>query len=238
MKKRLILSVAAAMMFTNLAVAGEIKGLEAYGRVIYIGDDLANTDGLAAGGKVKYEREVAAGLTMGAALHLSLPLSGTSDVKSTALADGDGEFYGQYELYAAYTMGATTFKAGQLQLDTPLAGSDDVRIVPNLMDVVLVQNGDLPDTTLIGAYVFGFNGWDSLAAKRESFKSYSMSEAVGVNGLVGDKGVGVVAAIYKGLLNTTIQAWDYYGFDMLNAFYADVTHTAKAGGVDVTLAGQ
>jgi imipenem/basic amino acid-specific outer membrane pore len=43
------------------------------------------------------------------------------------------------ELYAQYKSGNTTLKGGRQKLDTPMAGSDDARMTPNLFEAYLIS---------------------------------------------------------------------------------------------------
>ena len=62
------------------------------------------------------------------------------------------------ELWLAATLGKTTAKIGRMELDTPLAFSEKWSILPNTFDAAVLINQDLPDTTLIGAWVGKSNG--------------------------------------------------------------------------------
>ncbi|MEW5831240.1 MAG: OprD family outer membrane porin [Campylobacterota bacterium] len=66
------------------------------------------------------------------------------------------------ELWLAGTMGKTTLKVGRMELDTPMAFSEKWSIVPNTFDAAVVINQDIPDTTLVGAWVGKSNGADAL----------------------------------------------------------------------------
>ncbi|MEY3090949.1 MAG: hypothetical protein RL113_1265, partial [Pseudomonadota bacterium] len=66
----------------------------------------------------------------------------------------DGEnyiFLGQ--AYLDYTNGKTNLKIGRQKLDTPMAGSDDARMLPNLFEAAVISNTSLENTTLIAAHV-------------------------------------------------------------------------------------
>lgn len=67
------------------------------------------------------------------------------------------------ELWVAGTMGKTTAKVGRMELDTPLAFTEKWSIVPNTFDAAVLINQDIPDTTLVGAWVGKSNGSDLLA---------------------------------------------------------------------------
>jgi len=121
------------------------------------------------------------------------------------------------ELWLAATMGKTTAKLGRMELDTPFAFSEKWSIVPNTFEAAVLINQDLPDTTLVGAWVGKGNG------------------GPGTLGLVGiDLGVvqadaefttfGVDGAYAAGIVNNsfkpaTVQAWYYNVVNVADAFW-------------------
>ncbi len=67
------------------------------------------------------------------------------------------------ELWLAATMGKTTAKVGRMELDTPLAFSEKWSVAPNTFEGAVVINQDIPDTTLVGAWVGKGNGVNALS---------------------------------------------------------------------------
>ncbi len=49
--------------------------------------------------------------------------------------------------------GNTNIKIGRQVLNTPLAGADDARMLPNLFEAAVLSNTDIENTTLIAAHV-------------------------------------------------------------------------------------
>jgi hypothetical protein len=130
---------------------------------------------------------------------------------------------------------------------------DDVRMLPNLFEAAVVTNKDVQDTTLIGAVVTRMaagtfaNVYDSTGRGAplslqsgygyalggstkawETGKFMTMSQAA-----LGDKAenrpVYAAAAIYTGIKGLTLQVWDYYAVDILNAVYAQADYKFKLG---------
>ena len=66
------------------------------------------------------------------------------------------------EAWIAGTVGKTTGKIGRMQLDTPLVFSETWSIAANTFEAAVLINQDIPDTTLIGAYVGGSNSGNIL----------------------------------------------------------------------------
>ena len=275
MKKMLSIAAVAALATSSFAasdLAGAFKEGKASGqiRAMYIQTDVGATSndprGFALGGKLAYETAPLYGISAGAAFYTSQDL-GTKDKNSNKV---DGSLYDEssksYSLlgqaYLVGSFGKTTVKVGRQQIDTPLAGSDDIRMVPNLFEAALVINTDLPSTTLIGGYVARMAGWDSAAfnndftslglgtqgqtkASRTAFQSMSRSALGGLvdvdlgHGQVGEKGVYAAAAINSSIKDLTLQVWEYYAADVVNAVYLQADYKLGLGaGTTVNLAAQ
>lgn len=108
------------------------------------------------------------------------------------------------ELWLAATVGNTTAKVGRMELDTPLAFSEKWNIAPNTFDAIALINTDIPDTTLVGAWVGKGNGGagtigQGVVVDDAKFTSFS---PVG-------KGAYAVGAINNSFEPLTLQAWYY-----------------------------
>ena len=112
------------------------------------------------------------------------------------------------ELYLAYTAGKTTVKIGRQELNTPLAFTEKWNVVDNTFDAAVLLNNDLPDTTLVGAWVGKDNASTTLNTTVNNGGKFSN---------FGEKGAYAAGAINKSLPGTTVQAW-----------YYDVNHVADA----------
>ncbi len=81
-------------------------------------------------------------------------LYGDTTSYDPSLTGRNGEDYAFIgEAYLNYAFGNTNIKVGRQRLDTPLAGADDARMLPNLFEAAVVSNTDIEDTTLILAHV-------------------------------------------------------------------------------------
>jgi len=120
------------------------------------------------------------------------------------------------EAYLAYTMDKTTAKIGRQALNTPLAFSEDWNIVSNTFEAAVVLNNDLPDTTLVGAWVGKHNGVGLMqpTAGRNTTVAYS-----GDFSTFGTDGAYAFAAVNKSLPNTTVQAWYYDVVKLADAYW-------------------
>lgn len=140
------------------------------------------------------------------------------------------------ELWIAGTVGKTTVKLGRMELDTPLAFSEKWSVAANTFDGAVLINQDLPDTTLVGAWVGKGNGVNALGADNNTDSDnndgvvaalYNES-AVGLDGFMaaGAKHSTFMSsgAYAAGLVNNsfkpaTVQAWYYNVLDVADAYW-------------------
>ncbi len=101
------------------------------------------------------------GLTADLTQNISAGVSGTvistlglyNNLVSATWTGGTEDTYVMDEAWLAATVGKTTGKIGRMKLDTPLVFSETWSIIPNTFEAAVVINQDIPDTTLVGAYV-------------------------------------------------------------------------------------
>lgn len=103
------------------------------------------------------------------------------------------------ELYLAYTAGKTTAKIGRQELATPMAFTEKWNVVDNTFDAAVLLNNDLPDTTLVAAWV----GKDNGATGGGTVTTDGEFSTFGATGAY------AAGAINKSIPNTTVQAWYY-----------------------------
>ena len=180
MKKMLSIAAVAALATSSFAasdLAGAFKEGKTSGQVraMYLKQDFSSdmndatkgntpdTSGFALGGKLSYETAPLYGISAGVGFYTTQDL-GTKANQNNKV---EGSLYNDFgypttpassysllgQAYLQGQFGKTTVKVGRQQLDTPLAGSDDTRMIPNLFEAAVAINTDLPDTTVIGAYV-------------------------------------------------------------------------------------
>jgi len=102
------------------------------------------------------------------------------------------------EAYIAKTIKNTTVKIGRQDLDTPLAFTETWGIAPNTFDAAVLLNSDIPDTTLVAAWVGKHNSADDLTiTKGSSFNTFATDGAYAF---------GAINNSYKPL---TAQLWYY-----------------------------
>jgi hypothetical protein len=192
---------------------------------------------LAAGGHLKFETAAYHGFSVGAAFYTTNNFGiGADNLPGESL---DGTLFGENkeaytilgEAYLKYNYKNTMFKAGRQRLDTPMAGSDDARMLPNLFEAYLLTNTDLKDTTLIAAHVTkfaagtfanaysggpvaataGYSNVDAATGEFTDMGEYAINQET--------DGVSLAAVKYNGIKNLSLQAWDYYAHDIVNIVY-------------------
>ena len=205
-------------MFKNGKVDGAVKSM-----YFNTDDGKTETDKFSVGGRLGFTTAEHNGFSAGVKFYTEHNL-GVADKPYVAKDTVLGQAYLQYKT------GNTLVKVGRQELNTPLAGADDAAIIPNLFEAVLLVNTDLPNTTLIAAHVTKGYGWD-MGNNGQKFESMS-AQATG--GAIAGEGVNVLAAVYAGLPNTTLQAWYYNATDVLDAFYVDASYSNKFNNLDFT----
>jgi len=174
--------------------------------------------------------------------------------------DGTGATYGEAangakvnnanwvnEAWVAATAGKTTVKVGRMELDTPLAFTETWSIEKNTFEAAVLVNQDIPDTTLVAAFVGNGNGTENfgytaatttpaapavnpLANAQSNVQALSLAAGPVVNGngdftTYGTNGAYAIGAVNNSWKPLTAQAW-----------YYDVTRLATAYWVQADLA--
>ncbi|KYJ85816.1 OprD family outer membrane porin [Sulfurovum riftiae] len=216
----------------------------------YSGTVNNNRNSWAVGGYAGYMTPVMSGLSAAVAVYGTYGFDiHDQDADVIGSASYDPSLYGRDfdnyafigQAYLNYKYENTNFKGGRMRLDTPLAGADDARMLPNLFEAVVVSNTDIENTTLIGAHVFretvgtfgniygggalgltsgyGLGMNEALSGDFVNMGTVALGKA-GIDGKDNEtSGVTALAAIYSGVEGLKLQAWDYIAWDILNAVY-------------------
>lgn len=142
------------------------------------------------------------------------------------------------ELWVAGTVGKTTAKAGRMELDTPLAFSEKWSIVPNTFEGAVLINQDIPDTTLVGAWVGKGNGANALGYNGRGIGGVdNNSSGLGWDGgVIGSganfntfmqKGAYAVGAINNSFKPLVAQAWYYNVEAVADAYWLQADWTCQ-----------
>ena len=124
------------------------------------------------------------------------------------------------ELWLATTVGKTTGKIGRMSLDTPLVFSETWSIVANTFEAAVVINQDVPDTTLVGAYVGGTNSGGPLGTHpgMAGVIAPIANETTFSQFYKGAYAAGIVNNSFKPL---TVQAWYYQATHLTSAYWLE-----------------
>ncbi|MBU0721497.1 OprD family outer membrane porin [bacterium] len=229
-------------MFSEGKTSGQIRMFSIDRTYNGTAGNTTHRNGTALGGNLKFETAAYEGLSLGTAFYTTNKIASSPTVDPTLYGIDNNGYSILGEAYLQYKRGNTTFKGGRQKLDTPLAGSDDARMVPNLFEAYLLINTDLPDTTLIAGHVTRFAqgtfgrayGAGGLVSVTSGYSAWDASNQVGDFVNMGTyainqetSGVSVVSATYTGIENLKIQVWDYYAHNILNALYGQVDYSWK-----------
>jgi hypothetical protein len=262
MNSKLQLSLLASMVVANTVMADNLSALvdggkvsgqfrefsitRAYNDTHAVANNDYTRKANAMGGYLKYETGAWNGVSLGVAAYATVGF-GLGDrpdlrqVDPTLLSNNNTNDLYIGEAYLNYKNGNTNFKAGRQKLDTPMAGSDDARMLPNLFEAYVLSNSDIKDTTLIAAHVTSFSQgtfgrvYDANASAGNAVLSatsgYSYWDSRNQTGTFTNmgkyainrntEGVSVLAATYSGIAGLKLQLWDYYAHDILNLIYAE-----------------
>lgn len=231
----------------------------------------------AIGGKLKFETAPVQGLSAGVEFMTTNDLGRLKSGSSTAqifggtannvhneidptllMNGGSGSVVGQ--AYLQYNVSKTLIKVGRQELESPLTGNKETRMLPTTYEALLLVNKDLPSTTLVGAVVTAQKERqsDKFVKMGRAALSNSTTDGTGTLGGLGapgglggtggqsvgtlntsalqnayDSKVFALGAIYSGFAGVTLQAWDYQATDIVNAFYAQADYKTKVGDAEV-----
>ena len=126
------------------------------------------------------------------------------------------------EAWIAATAGKTTAKIGRMELDTPLAFTEKWTIEKNTFEAAVLINQDIPDTTLVGAYVGNGNGTESLGTSTMPQGPVATAAVVNQDGAFdtyGKSGAYAFGAINNSFKPVTAQAWYYNVREVAKAYW-------------------
>ena len=247
-------------MFSNAKVSGDIREFT-ISRSVHdtrsAKEDYTRVSN-AVGGYLKYETDAYRGLRLGAAFYttngflLDSPKDDYTQVDPTLLGKDNDSYSILGEAYLEYRYKKTEFKGGRQKINTPLAGADDARMLPNLFEAYILTNKDLKDTTLMIGHLNRFaqgtfgrvytsgmlpltSGYSYVDSRDQVGEFVNMGTyAVGKS----TSGVSFAAVEYNGIKGLKTRVWDYYAYDIFNAIYADISYSIKSDGIKPFVAAQ
>jgi hypothetical protein len=149
-------------MFEDGKVSGEIRTMYAGYKIEKAGEnDIYAT---AIGGHLKYELAELNGFSAAAAFALSHDIGfATADdgiKQNPELSSSDGEYSVLREAYLNYNSGDFNFRAGRQIIDTPLADSDDIRMIANTFEAY-VASYQLSNFSFMAGKLQKWQGYDA-----------------------------------------------------------------------------
>jgi hypothetical protein len=129
------------------------------------------------------------------------------------------------EAWFAVSTGKSTVKLGRMELDTPLAFTEKWTIEKNTFEAAVLINQDLPDTTLVGAFVGNGNGTETFGeTKANTVATLGLAAGAVVNADGDFTTYGSDGAYAAGLINNsfkplTVQAWYYDVSKVASAYW-------------------
>jgi hypothetical protein len=173
-------------------------------------------------------------------------VTGTTGILGTSTDAGALNAWNVSQAYIAKTFGNTTFKIGRQELDTPLAFTEKWNVGKNTFEAAVLVNSDIPNTTLVAAFVGNHNGGGSNVFNFGGFaRTAVIDDGAGGTGFTqfglpayasdgttrvhGDaSGAYAVGAVVTPMDNLAVQAWYYNVVSQADAFWlqADMKNIA------------
>jgi hypothetical protein len=255
-------SVQAADNLSTMLSEGEVSGQI---RAFHVDREYQGTSGndthrnaTAIGGHLKFVTDEFNGFSAGVAVYgtnglfLHSPRDNYSKNDMTLTGKDNKSYAILGEAFLEYKSGNTGFKGGRIKYDSPMMGTDDVRMLPNLFEGYFLTNKDIKDTTVSIGHVtrfaqgtFGrvYNG--GLLSATSGYSAVDSRDNAGYFTDIGEytvgkrtDGVTVASAIYTGVKDLKVQLFDYYAHDIVNTIYADVNYKMSMGDIKPFVAAQ
>jgi len=162
----------------------------------------------AIGGILKYELAEYRGFNLGAAAYISYDIpfaSGEGEKRSSELSSSEGKYMDMGEAYLNYKYENLNLRAGRQILDTPLADTDDIRMIQNTFEAY------------IATYVY--DEFEFMAGNLQSWSGYDADLDENWS-KTGSDGVNFGGMMYAG--SFSFDAWYYNITGATNAAYFDL----------------
>jgi len=148
-----------AHMFRDGKVAGQIRSMySGYDNKTY-----ENTYSTAIGGFLKYELAQYKGFSGAVSFHTSTDidaLSGDGAKRNSDLSSSDQEYLVRSQSYINYKYDTLNVRVGRQIIDTPLADSDDIYMIPNTFNAAVVTY-EVDAMSVIAGYLESWQGIDA-----------------------------------------------------------------------------
>ena len=234
-------------MFSEGKVSGQIRMF--YIDRAYEGSagNTTHRDSTAIGGHLKFVTDDYNGLKFGTAFYTTNRVGlNQHNVEDPSLLGTNNESYSLLgEAFVEYKMSNTVLKGGRVKYNSPMIGTDDARMLPNLTEAYMITNNDIDGLTLGLAQIAKFSqgtfgrvyqadantpnallsataGYSAInsdptnSGKFENMGEYAVGQST--------SGVTVASIEYKGIDNLKLRLYDYYANDIMNTIYGDVNY--------------
>ncbi len=204
-KKEVSITGSFKHMFKDGKISGQLRTMVAGYK--QKAQNTPNNYATALGGKLKYELAELYGFNAGVAFYTSHNINfatGEHAKHNNELSSSDGSYTQTAEAYINYNYKELNFRAGRQVLDTPLADSDDIRMISNSFEAYVAT--------------YDYKGFAFMAGNIQSWQGYDAGldtpwEKTGKNGT----NFGGVS--YHNVWELNL--WYYNVTDTVNAFYFD-----------------
>jgi len=156
------------------------------------------------------------GVSAGATLYAISTLGLYNNLVGATWTGGVQDNFWFGEAWIAGTTGKTTGKIGRMTLDTPMVFTETWSIVPNTFEAAVVINQDIPDTTLVGAYVGQSNDGVMGGGITDNIAGTDAQNNIFSSFYSGAYAAGVVNNSWKPL---AVQAWYFHAQHLLSAYW-------------------
>ena len=192
-------------MFEDGKVSGQL-------RTIYAGykqkqNGVADSYATAVGGILKYELAEYNGFNAAVAFYTSHDiLWATADAQkhNPELSSDKGDYADLHEAYINYNYKALSLRAGRQRLETPLADSDDIRMVPNSFEAYVAS--------------YDYRGFNAMAGYINNWQGIDANLSDGWN-KTGSDGVNFAGVQYSQMYELNLWFYNITGY--ANALYFD-----------------
>ena len=233
------LSLVAALLIGSSAFAIENVKVDGDAKLFYTTQDDKNANASAslfdkssstgeAALRLGVTADLTKGISAGATLNAITTLGLYNNLVSGTWTGGVQDNFLFSEAWLAGTTGKTTGKVGRMQLDTPLVFSETWSVLPNTFEAAVVINQDLPDTTLVGAFVGQHNSAAALGGGFDDFTTSSFKSFY--------NGAYAIGAVNNSWEPLTAQLWYYDAPQAVKAYWvqADLAMSGIVAGIQYT----
>jgi len=226
-------------VFKEVKVDGELRVVH-FSRTADDSYIFSKAQGTAVGGNIGLTIKPTNNFKVSARFYTTQPINADDELMpSTYLVDGTKGYSILGEANLAYDNKIFKLKVGRQALKTPLIASQhDARVIKGLFEAVSLSTTLLSDTILHALYIHRNSGMDNGSSNYNhdvSAKNFvSMSKTLGTTY---DKGMAVVGLENKYLEGLKLNAWYYYGIELIDMFYLDASYAFKVNDVGLKLEG-